>query len=104
MGEAKRRRLVGHADDTAKVTAARKELRPEELRELNRRLQEMVSTPEGMERFLINQFGAGNFQYDSTEGVWVIPDSKHRGPGRRFYIVRPDGSWFDAIVPERVLS
>jgi hypothetical protein len=79
-------------------------MRPDELQELRRRLQEMISTKEGMERFLEQQFGAGNFQYDPTEDVWVVPDDKHRGPGRRFYVVRPDGTWFGAVVPEHKMS
>jgi hypothetical protein len=104
MGEARRRRSAARDDDTMEAAAARMGMRPDELHELRRRLQAMVSTPEGMERFLADTFGAGNFQYDPTENVWVVPDSKHRGPGRGFYIVRPDGTWFGAVVPEHKMS
>src|SRR3954447_21868129 len=104
MGEAKRRRMAGHTDDTAEAAAARMGMKPAELRELRRRLHEMVSTPAGMARFLEDTFGAGNFSYDPTEDVWVAPDTKHRGPGRGFYVFRPNGTWFSAVVPEHEFS
>src|SRR3954464_6163538 len=111
MGEAKRRRMAGQpvrrvsaSDDSDEAIAASAGLTPAELRVLRRRLQEMVSTPEGMERFLADTFGAGNFQYDPTEDVWVVPDKRHQGPGRGFYIVRPDGTWFGAVVPDHEMS
>jgi hypothetical protein len=104
MGEARRRRPAARDNDTIEAAAARMGMSQADLQELRRRLQEMISTKEGMERFLADTFGAGNFQYDPTENVWVVPDSKHRGPGRGFTIIRPDGTWFGAVLPDRVLS
>src|SRR5690242_18377175 len=111
MGEARRRRMTGQttrrspmSDDSDKAIAAAGGITVPELQELRRRLQAMTSTKEGMERFLEQQFGAGNFQCDPTEDVWVVPDRKHRGPGRGFTIIRPDGTWFGAVVPDHVLS
>jgi hypothetical protein len=92
------------AEDSDETIAAAGEMSVEDVQELRRRLQAMVSTKEGMERFLADMFGAEGFQYDPVEDVWVVPDSKHRGPGRGFYIVRPDGTWFGAVVPEHKMS
>src|SRR6476646_4384423 len=103
MGEAQRRRMTPRTDDDEAIAAAGG-ITVAELRELRRRLQEMVSTPEGMERFLTDTFGAENFTYDPDEDVWVVPNAQHQGCGRGFYIVRPNGTWFTAVVPEHEMS
>jgi hypothetical protein len=111
MGEAKRRRRTSQttrrnpvSDDSDEAIAAAGGITVAELQELRRRLAEMTSTREGMERFLDQTLGIGNWSYDESEGVWVTPNHQHRGPGRGFYVIEQDGSWFTAVVGERELA
>ena len=50
----------------------------------------------GMECFLNKLFGAGSWEYDAEENLWIVPDKKYVGPGREYYCVRADGTWFKA--------
>lgn len=63
-----------------------------------------ISKPGGMERMLDHLWGSGNWTYDSLQDVYVVPDKKHAGAGKGFWIIRPDGSWFHAVVPAGMIS
>ena len=62
-------------------------------------LQRAIAT-HGIEPLLDRLFGAGNHYFDPIERLWITPDRQHRGPGRGFLCIRPDGSWFKACLPE----
>ncbi len=50
----------------------------------------------GIEKYLNKLFGAGSWEYDAEENLWIAPDKKYFGPGREYYCVRADGTWFKA--------
>lgn len=45
-------------------------------------------------------FGEGGWAYDKAEHLWIAPDRKYLGPGRKYYCVRENGDWFKAYFPE----
>lgn len=68
-------------------------------RAMTAELQRAIAT-HGIEPLLDCLFGAGNYYFDPIERLWITPDRQHRGPGRDFLCIRPDGSWFKACLPE----
>lgn len=52
----------------------------------------------GMGNFLNKVFGAGTWEYDAAENLWIVPDKNYVGPGRKYFCVRSDGSWFGASM------
>jgi hypothetical protein len=36
--------------------------------------------------------------YDEGEDLWIVPDTKHVGPGFGFIALRSDRSWFAGVV------
>ena len=67
-------------------------------------LQKALSTNEGMNRYLDNLLGAGNYVYDPDGDVWITPDESHEGPGRGFIIMERGGYFSKAVLPEATLS
>jgi predicted RNA-binding protein YlxR (DUF448 family) len=65
---------------------------------LDAELRRIGSTREGMARLLDKIFGVGAWIYDESENVWIIPDPKHKGPGRAFFILQHDHSWRRTII------
>lgn len=68
----------------------------EEIRALEEALREVPI------EYLLEQFYGpdhGAF-YDEGEGLWIVPDRKHQGPGFGFIAIRNDRSWFSGVVPE----
>ena len=53
----------------------------------------------GMPRFLDALFGPGTWCYDERERLWIVPDTKYRGPGREYYCISIAGDWFKARMP-----
>jgi len=68
------------------------------------RMREKTKTDAGMRAALDDLFGAGNYSHDPREDVFVAVNHQHKGPGRGFYVIRRDGSWFGAIIPDGKLS
>lgn len=56
----------------------------------------------GMPDFLDKMFGPGKWSYDEREKLWVVPDTKYRGPGRQYYCINIKGDWFTAKMPDEV--
>ena len=50
----------------------------------------------GIGNFLSRLFGVDSWEYDAKEHLWIVPDNKFSGPGREYYCVRADGSFFKA--------
>ena len=68
-------------------------------RAMTAHLRRAIAT-HGIEPLLDRLFGAGNYYFDPIEQLWNTPDRQHRGPGRGFLCIRPDGRWFKACLPE----
>lgn len=50
----------------------------------------------GMPRYLDALFGPGTWRYDEREKLWIVPDTKYRGPGLKYYCINIKGDWFKA--------
>jgi hypothetical protein len=57
-----------------------------------------------MEQFLTEQVGAGNWTYDATADVWIIPHRRFAGPGRAHFVIQRGGDWFQAVIPDSASS
>jgi hypothetical protein len=53
-------------------------------------------TKNGIESMLDRIFGKNTWQYDAREHLWIVPDTKYKGPGREYYCMRENGDWFKA--------
>lgn len=67
-------------------------------RERVTRLLQADIAKNGIGDFLNKVFGAGTWEYDAVEKLWIVPDQKYVGPGRKYFCVRSDGSWFGACM------
>jgi hypothetical protein len=67
-------------------------------RERVTRLLQADIAKNGMGNFLNKAFGVGSWEYDAVENLWIVPDKKYVGPGRQYFCVRSDGSWFGASM------
>jgi hypothetical protein len=67
-------------------------------------LQKALSTDEGMNRYLDDLLGAGNYVYDQIADVWVAPDESYEGTGRGFIIMERGGYFSRAVLPGSVVS
>ncbi|PCD57980.1 hypothetical protein CN645_31040 [Burkholderia sp. IDO3] len=54
--------------------------------------------------FMDRLFGAGNWQFDEAENLYITCDPKYSGPGFGFIAVRPDGTYFTGVRPLDVLQ
>jgi hypothetical protein len=56
----------------------------------------------GMEAFLrrVFQGDSSAYTYDEQENLWIVPDTRHKGPGKEYFCVRPNGEWFKAHMPD----
>ncbi|MBU6995859.1 hypothetical protein [Ferrovum myxofaciens] len=52
----------------------------------------------GMPKFLDQVFGRGAWRYDEREQLWIVPDTRYRGPGCEFYCINIEGDWFKARI------
>jgi hypothetical protein len=67
-------------------------------------LRKALSTDEGMNRFLDDLIGPGNYVYDPAADVWVTPDESYTGPGRAFIVMERGGYFSRTALPDAVLS
>ena len=63
-----------------------------------------LATDEGMADFLTATFGTAGWTYDRGEDVWIAPDRRYRGEGRRFWVIRRGGNWRWAVLRPGVLQ
>lgn len=74
------------------------------IRDVEVHIKAKIAKKGGMEDLLNVMFGAGSWAFDPRQNVYVVPDKKHLGADKAFWIVRPDGSWFRAVVPAGMIS
>jgi hypothetical protein len=54
----------------------------------------------GIESLLTRLFGTNTWTYDKQENLWIVPDRHDSGPGRAYYCIPADGSWFKARLEQ----